>query len=51
MADMTILLYVNLSRDCEGAYPQSVAYEIPAGCYEVELDNVSNINTHLLFYV
>ena len=36
MANMTILLYVNLFRDCEGAYPQSVAYEIPAGCYAVD---------------
>ena len=39
MANMTILLYVNLFRDidCEGAYPQSVAYEIPAGCYAVDM--------------
>ena len=37
MANITLLLFGNLSRDCEGAYPQSVAYEIPAGCYAVDM--------------
>ena len=34
---MTMFLFVNLSRECKGAYPHGVAYEIPAGCYAVEM--------------
>ena len=37
MANMTMFLFVNLSRECKGAYPHGVAYEIPAGCYAVEM--------------
>ena len=37
MANMTMFLFVNLSRECIGVYPHSVAYEIPAGYYPVDM--------------
>ena len=37
VVETKLVKFLLLSRECKGAYPHSVAYETPAGCYAVDM--------------